>query len=77
MQKTNEREKEQCAEEIYLRLDEHMQKALSMHEQLADYFCFLGLQGFKRKLEYQYMSEVAGKSTTGQKRCPNCGKFMK
>lgn len=32
MQKTSEREKEQCAEEIYLRLDEHMQKALSMHE---------------------------------------------
>lgn len=32
-----------------------------MHEQLADYFCFLGLQGFKRKLEYQYMNEVAGK----------------
>ena len=61
MQKTNEREKKQCAEEIYLKLDEHMQKALSMHEQLADYFCFLGLQGFKRKLEYQYMSEVAGK----------------
>lgn len=61
MQKTNEREKEQCAEEIYLRLDKHMQQALSMHEQLADYFCFLGLQGFKRKLEYQYMNEVAGK----------------
>lgn len=56
-----DREKEQKAEEIYLKLDEHMQKALALHEQLADYFCFLGLQGFKRKLEYQYMCEVAGK----------------
>lgn len=59
--RTTDREKEQKAEEIYLKLDEHMQKALGIHEQLADYFCFLGLQGFKRKLEYQYMCEVAGK----------------
>lgn len=58
-----DREKEQKAEEIYLKLDEHMQKALALHEQLADYFCFLGLQGFKRKLEYQYMCEVAGKGS--------------
>lgn len=57
--KVGEREKETHAEEIYLKLDEHMRKGLSMHEQLADYFCFLGLQGFKRKLEYQYMNEVA------------------
>lgn len=40
--RTTDREKEQKAEEIYLKLDEHMQKALGMHEQLADYFCFLG-----------------------------------
>lgn len=55
----NRREKEQSAEQIYSELDEHMKKALCFHEQLADYFCFLGLQGFKRKLEYQYMCEVA------------------
>ena len=55
--RTTDREKEQKAEEIYLKLDEHMQKALGMHEQLADYFCFLGLQGFKRKLEYQWQEK--------------------
>lgn len=55
----SKREKEQNAEEIYTELDKHMKKALCFHEQLADYFCFLGLQGFKRKLEYQYMCEVA------------------
>lgn len=52
---------EQVAEEIYSKMDEHMQKALCFHEQLADYFCFLGLQGFKRMLEYQYMKECAEK----------------
>lgn len=52
---------ENIAEEVYIKLDEHMQKALSFHEQLADYFCFLGLQGFKRKLECQYMDECANK----------------
>lgn len=41
----NRREKEQSAEQIYSELDEHMKKALCFHEQLADYFCFLGLQG--------------------------------
>lgn len=57
----NKNEQIEMAEQIYVTLDEHMQKALSFHEQLADYFCFLGLQGFKRKLEYQYMCECSGK----------------
>ena len=57
----NRRTQANTAEEIYMQLDEHMQKALCFHEQLADYFCFLGLQGYKRKLEYQYMDECAGK----------------
>lgn len=57
----NKRMQENIAEEVYMKLDEHMQKALNFHEQLADYFCFLGLQGFKRKLECQYMDECANK----------------
>ena len=57
----NKRMQENIAEEVYIKLDEHMQKALSFHEQLADYFCFFGLQGFKRKLECQYMDECANK----------------
>lgn len=72
----SEREKEQKAEEIYIELDEHMQKALALHEQLADYFCFLGLQGFKRKLEYQYMCEVAGKRKLHHKYVNMHGKLI-
>ena len=48
-------------EEMYKQIDERMCQALCFHEQLADYFCFLGLQGFKRMAEYQYMKECAGK----------------
>lgn len=48
-------------EEVYCILDERTNMALCFHEQLADYFCFLGLQGFKRMCEYQYMKECAGK----------------
>lgn len=48
-------------EEIYCALDERMCEALCFHEQLADYFCFLGLQGFKRMLEYQYLDECKEK----------------
>ena len=54
-------EKHKRAEDIYSRLSEHMCKGLAFHEQLADYFCFLGLQGFKRMADYQYMCECAEK----------------
>lgn len=46
-------------EDMYKQIDERMCQALSFHEQLADYFCFLGLQGFKRMAEFQYMKECA------------------
>lgn len=53
--------KAQVAEDVYNKINEHMCKALAFHEQLADYFCFLGLHGYKRMLEYQYMCECAEK----------------
>lgn len=55
----NEHEKE--VEEVYKTISERMCEALEFHFQLADYFCFLGLQGFKRMAEYQYMKECAEK----------------
>lgn len=48
-------------EELYDLINERMCMALEFHSQLADYFCFLGLQGFKRMAEYQFMKECAGK----------------
>lgn len=59
--KTSDSEKTRMLEDVYLKVDERMCKALNFHEQLADYFCFLGLQGFKRMCEYQYMKECAEK----------------
>lgn len=47
-------------EEIYDTVGERMCLATDFHSQLADFFCFLGLQGFKRMCEYQYMKECAG-----------------
>lgn len=57
--KRDSREQERQAEEAYGLLDEQMCKALDFHSQLADYFCFLGLQGFKRMAEFQFMKECA------------------
>ena len=57
----NTQRSEQVAQEVYSTLNDRMSKGISFHEQLADYFCFLGLQGFKRMLEYQYMKECAEK----------------
>lgn len=54
-------EETQIAEDVYCAISEHMAKAISFHEQLADYFCFLGLHGYKKMLEYQYMDECEAK----------------
>lgn len=59
--KRNKEENEKVAEQVYSIINEHMCKAIAFHEQLADYFCFLNLQGFKRMLDYQYMKECADK----------------
>lgn len=54
-------QKIQTAENVYNTLNEHMCKGIAFHEQLADYFCFLGLDGYKKMLEYQYMKECSEK----------------
>lgn len=46
-------------EDVYAILEKRMCLATDFHSQLADFFCFLGLQGFKRMCEYQYMKECA------------------
>lgn len=59
MENHGARADESQVEELYALIDERMCQALDFHSQLADYFCFLGLQGFKRMCEYQYMKECA------------------
>lgn len=49
-------------EEIYAEINARMIAALMLHSQMADYFDFLGLRGYKRLHEYQYVSE-------GKERC--------
>ena len=44
-------------EEIYSKLATHMIKGLMAHEQLANYYDFLGLKGYKRCHEYHYLEE--------------------
>ena len=41
--------------EIYAQIAEHMIKGMMIHEQLANYYDFLGLKGYKRCHEYHYM----------------------
>jgi hypothetical protein len=45
--------------EIFTDISAHMIEGLMLHNDLADYFDFLGLMGFKRIHEYQYLSESA------------------
>jgi hypothetical protein len=44
-------------EEIYQKIANHMIEGMMTHEQLANYFDFLGLAGYKRCHEYHYLDE--------------------
>lgn len=46
-------------EAIFKKLDAHLIKGLMYHEQMADYFDFLNLHGYKRLHEYRYLDESA------------------
>ncbi len=45
--------------EIFAKISEHQQAGIEFHFEMADYFDFLSLQGFKRLHEYQFLSESA------------------
>ena len=44
--------------EIYSRLSEHMIKGMMIHEQMANYYGFLGLDGYRRCHEYHFLAET-------------------
>ena len=46
-------------EEIFKQISAHMIKGLMIHDQLADYYDFLSLRGYKRCHEYHYKIENA------------------
>jgi hypothetical protein len=43
--------------DVFGRISAHQTEGLMLHSDMADYFDFLGLKGFKRLHEYQYISE--------------------
>lgn len=45
------------AGEVFSKISHRQVIALMFHEQMADYFDFLNLHGYKRMHEYQYLSE--------------------
>ena len=45
-------------DEIYTNLSKHMIQGIMTHEQLANYYDFLGLKGYKRCHEYHYLKET-------------------
>lgn len=47
------------AAEIFCRISAHQITGLMLHEQMADYYDFLGLRGYKRMHEYHYFEESA------------------
>lgn len=45
-------------EEIYSKIAAHMIKGMMIHDQLANYYDFLGLEGYKRCHEYHFLAET-------------------
>lgn len=46
-------------EEIFKNLNIHIIKGIMLHDQMADYFDFLNMHGYKRLHEYRYLEESA------------------
>ena len=46
--------------EIYSKISEHMINGMMLHDQMANYYDFLGLKGYKRCHEYHFMKETLG-----------------
>lgn len=46
--------------EIFSELSDHMLEGLMTHEQLANYYDFLGLSGYKKCHEYHFYDEMLG-----------------
>lgn len=44
-------------QEVFTELASHMVRGLMVHDQLADYYSFLGLEGYRMEHEHQYLSE--------------------
>lgn len=49
--------------EIFAKIDAHMIEGIMFHDQMANYFDFLSLHGYKRLHEYHMLSEVASRRT--------------
>lgn len=47
-------------DEIFKTLAQHMLKGSMMHQELANYYDFLGLYGYKRCHEYHFVEQVLG-----------------
>lgn len=45
--------------EIFSRINAHMVEGMMLHDEMANYYDFLGLMGFKRLHEYQFFKESA------------------
>lgn len=44
-------------EEIFAELSAHMVKGLMIHDQMANYYCFLNLKGYTKCHTYHYLRE--------------------
>lgn len=44
--------------DVFTKVSDHLIDGMMMHEQMADYYNFLGLEGFKRLHEYHFLCET-------------------
>ena len=61
--------------EILSKISEHQIAVLMLHEQLADYYDFLGMRGYKRIHEYRYFAESKNMRAT-HRYAINCTDYL-
>lgn len=64
------------ADAIFSEINSRFIAAIMMHDQLADYFDFLGLKGYKRLHEYQHLAESIERRKICKYRIERHGKLI-
>lgn len=64
------------ADDVFSRISAHMAQGLMFHDEMADYFDFLGLRGFKKEQEYHFFDEMIARRKYNAYFIEHCNKLV-
>lgn len=62
--------------DVFAKVSDHLIDGMMMHEQMADYYNFLGLDGFKRLHEYHFLCETISMRRIHRYSIDHCNRLL-